>query len=123
MAKELAKMLVEKSESGEKRGLKDIWADYRKKEVQVEVQISKNITDPQPEPETIARKQQFEPTPDIKKAGCEVSKIGDKLVKIEFTEYIGKRKKKVTRIEVTRAELDEMIKGRDRPVQVQYTLF
>jgi hypothetical protein len=123
MAKELARMLVEKSESGEQKGLKDIWADYRKKEVQVEVQISNNITSPQPGPEAIAGKQKPRPTPEVKQAGSEVTKIGEKLVKIEFTEYTGKRKKKVTRIEVTHAELDEMIKDRARPVQVQYTLF
>jgi hypothetical protein len=124
MAKELARMLVEKSESaGKNHSLKDVWADYRKKEVQVEVKISKGITDLEPEPEIIPKEENFQPTPDIKIASTEVEKIGDKLVKIEFTEYVGKRKKKVTRIEVTQAELDKMMKDSDRKVQVQYTLF
>ena len=33
------------------------------------------------------------------------------MVKVEFVEYIGKRKKKVTHIEVRQAELDQMIDG------------
>jgi hypothetical protein len=47
MAKELAKMLMAKSESGESQSLKDIWAAYRKKEVQVEVMINKSHTEPE----------------------------------------------------------------------------
>ena len=35
MVMELAKMLIEKSGWGEDHSLKDIWADYRKKEVRV----------------------------------------------------------------------------------------
>jgi superfamily II DNA or RNA helicase len=122
MAKELAKMLVEKAESGDEC-LKDIWANYRKREVQFEIKITGDITEPEPETERILKDEQHAPTPEIKKASKEVEKIGDKIVKVEFTEYVGKRKKKVTRIQVTHAELDEMMKGKDQPVQVQYTLF
>jgi superfamily II DNA or RNA helicase len=123
MAKELAKMLTEKSESGLNRSLKDIWADYRKKEVQVEVKLVKDISEPEPKPETISKEDVSEPTPDIKKASSEVEKIGDRLVKVQFIEYTGKRKKKVTHIEVKEAELDEMLKNSDNPVQAQYSLF
>ena len=123
MAKELAKMLVEKSESGDNRTLKDIWADYRKKEVQVEMKISKDITGPVPEPETISKEETHKPTPEIKMASSEVEKIGDRIVKVQFIEYVGKRKKKVTHIEVKEAELDEMLKKSDKPVQAQFSLF
>jgi hypothetical protein len=116
-------MLTEKSESGEKCLLKDIWADYRKKEVQVEVMISKDIAERAPEPETISREEAEEPAPDIKKASCEVEKIGDRIVKVQFIEYVGKRKKKVTHIEVKQAELDEMLRNSDKPVHAQFSLF
>ena len=123
MAKELAKMLIEKSESGDNRSLKDIWADYRKKEVQVDVKISKDISEPTPEPVTISKEETHRPTPEIKMASSEVEKIGDRIVKVQFIEYVGKRKKKVTHIEVKEAELDEMIKKSDKPVQAQFSLF
>ena len=123
MAIELAKMLVEKGESSENQNLKDIWAEYRRKDVQVEVKISRGITDLEPEPETIPKEENVQAKPDTNKGSTEVEMIGDKLVKIEFTEYVGERKKKVTRIEVTQAELDKMMKDSDRQVQVQYTLF
>jgi len=123
MAKELAKMLIEKSESGDNRTLKDIWADYRKKEVQVEMKMSKDITGPAPEPETISNEEARKPTPEIKLASSEVEKIGDRIVKVQFIEYVGKRKKKVTHIEIKEAELDEMLKKSDKPVQAQFSLF
>jgi hypothetical protein len=123
MAKELAKMLMEKSDSGENDSLKDIWAAYRKKEVQVELKIGKDISVPAPEPETISMEETDEPTPDIRKAGSEIEKIGDRIVKVRFIEFTGKRKKKVTHIEVKEAELDEMMKNSDKPVQAQFSLF
>jgi len=122
MAKELAKMLIEKSESGENRSLKDIWADYWKKEIQVEVKITKP-GEPEPEPETISTDEKEEPETDIKKASTEVEKIGDRIVKVQFIEYTGKRKKKVTHIEVREAELDEMLKKSKGPVHAQYSMF
>jgi hypothetical protein len=121
MAKELAKMLIEKSESGESRSLKDIWAAYRKKEVQVEVTINKALSEPEPKPVTISKEEADEPAPEIKKASTEVEKIGDRIVKVQFIEYTGKRKKKVTHIEVKEAELEEMMKGTDK--QAQFALF
>jgi hypothetical protein len=123
MAKELAKMLIEKSESGDSGTLKDIWADYRKKEVQVEVNINKEISKTMPEPETISKEETRKPTPEIKMASSEVEKIGDRILKVQFIEYVGKRKKKVTHIEVKEAELDEMLKKSDKPVHAQFTLF
>ncbi len=123
MAKELAKMLTEKSESGDNRSLKDIWSDYRKKEVQVEMTISKDISEPEPKPETISKEESFEPTPEIKRASSEVEKIGDRIVKVQFVEYVGKRKRKVTHIEVKQSELDRMIKDSEKPVHAQFSLF
>lgn len=119
MAKELSKMLIEKSE--ENKSLKDIWADYRKKEVQVELKITKDIVEL--EPEAISKEEAHDPTPDIKKTSSEVEKIGDRIVKVQFIEYVGKRKKKVTHIEVKQAELDEMMKKTNNPVQAQFSLF
>ena len=40
-----------------------------------------------------------------------------------YQEFIGKRKKKVTHIEVSEAELEEMVAKSDRPVHAQFTLF
>jgi len=123
MAKELAKMLLEKAESGDSRSLKDIWAAYRKKEVHVEVKMNRGMSDPEPETETISEEETEQPTPEIKKASTEVEKIGDRIVKVQFIEYIGKRKKKVTHIEVREAELEEMVAKSDRSVHAQLTLF
>jgi len=123
MAKELAKMLLEKAESGDNRSLKDIWAAYRKKEVQVEVKMKRGMSDPEPETETISKEEAEKPTSEIKKASTEVEKIGDRIVKVQFIEYIGKRKKKVTHIEVKEAELEEMVARSDRSVHAQFTLF
>ena len=44
-------------------------------------------------------------------------------MKVEFIEYIGKRKKKVTHIEVKEAELDEMLKRGDKPGRAQFEMF
>ncbi|MFH1954864.1 MAG: hypothetical protein ABIL06_25020 [Pseudomonadota bacterium] len=44
-------------------------------------------------------------------------------MKVQFIEYVGKRKKKVTDIEVKEAELEEMVAKSDRPVHAQFTLF
>ncbi|MBW1666974.1 MAG: DEAD/DEAH box helicase family protein [Deltaproteobacteria bacterium] len=121
MAKELAKMLIEKSEDNRK--LKDIWAQYRKKEVQVELKITKDITEPETELKTLSKEEKDAPGPGIKKASSEIEKIGDRIVKVQFIEYIGKRKKKVTHIEVKQEDLEDMLKKNDRPVQAQFTLF
>ncbi len=113
MARELTKMLMEKS--GDNRSLKDLWANYRKKEIQVEC----HVTESRPlqiEPETA-------PKPGIKTLSLEAEQIGNKIVKVEFIEYIGRRKKKVTHVEVTQAELDQMIDESETPIQAQFTLF
>jgi len=123
MAMELAKMLVYKSRSAENRSLKDIWAAYRKKEVQVDVNINKGMTEPESKPDTLSKEESYNPVPDVKKVNTEVEKIGDRIVKVQFIELIGKRRKKVTHIEVTRSELDEMQKKCDNPVYIQYALF
>lgn len=122
MAIELAKMLIEKSESGGNENLKDIWAEYRKKEVQVEVKLTKP-GEPEPEPELISKEEQENLSAGIRKASSEVEKIGDRVVKVQFIEFIGKRKKKVTHIEVKEEDLDEMLKSCDKPVQAQFSLF
>ncbi len=116
MAIELAKMLVEKSEDNS--SLKDIWANYRKKEIQVDVRISKS--------EAIQADETGEKTitdmPDVKKASIEKERIGDKVVKVSFIEFKG-RKKKVTHIEVKNSELDKVLSEKDAPVSVQYSMF
>ena len=123
MAKELAKMLLEKADQGDNRSLKDIWAAYRKKEVQVELTIQKELSDPAPEPVTISTGETELPSPEIKRASTEVDRIGDRVVKVQFIEYTVKRKKKVTHIEVREAELEEMLKGNDKSKQAQFALF
>jgi hypothetical protein len=121
MAQELAKMLIENSDNSE--SLRDIWSDYRKKEVRVEQAISKGIEAPEIPQETLEREERKHPLPNIKKASTEVEKIGDRVVKVQFIEYVGKRKKKITHIEVKEAELDDMLAQTDKPIQVQYSLF
>ena len=41
----------------------------------------------------------------------------------DYIEYVGKRKKKVTHIEVKETELDEMMKKTHNSVQAQFSLF
>jgi hypothetical protein len=113
MAKELAKMLVERSEDN--RSLKDLWAAYRKKEVQVECQVT--------ESRPLRAEQKAVSVPGIKSISLEAEQIGNKIVKVEFIEYIGKRKKKVTHVEVTQAELDVMLAESKAPAVAQFTLF
>ena len=58
----------------------------------------------------------------VEKMSVEAEQIGDKVLKVSFTEYVGRRKK-TTRIEVKRSDLDKMIKDKDRPVSAQLMLF
>jgi hypothetical protein len=58
----------------------------------------------------------------VEKMSVEAEQIGDKVIKVSFTEYVGRRKK-TTRIEVKQSELDQMIKDTDNPVSVQMMLF
>jgi hypothetical protein len=115
ITKELAKMLVEKSQDN--RSLKDLWAAYRKKEVLMENQI----TEPRPlevEPVIIQNLEEG-----IKSVSIEAEQIGNKVVKVQFIEFIGKRKKKVTHIEVTNAELTDMLKNQEKNVVAQLSMF
>ena len=121
MAKELAMMLITKSESGDNQSLKDIWASYRKKEVIVEIKMVKGM--PEPQQKSISKEEVNDPAPEIKKVSSEIEQIGDQLIKVQFVEYHGKRKKKVTHIEVTTAELDKMMDEAKGPVQAQLSLF
>ena len=94
MTRELARALVEQfSFNG---SLKDIWAAYRKKELQ----IASKVHDPK----------------------TEAQEIGDKVVKVSFLEYFGRRKK-VTRIEAKISELDQIIKRGDGPLTFQLNMF
>ncbi|MGD0915819.1 MAG: DEAD/DEAH box helicase [Thermodesulfobacteriota bacterium] len=115
ITKELAKMLVEKSQDN--RRLKDLWAAYRKKEVQLECQI----TEAQP----LEVKQEEVSTLDenIKKVTTDAEQIGTKVVKVQFIEYSGRRRKKVTHIEVTQAELKGILDTREKNVVAQFSMF
>jgi SNF2 family DNA or RNA helicase len=116
ITKELARMLVQKSEDNRK--LKDLWAAYRKKEVQIECRITDS------KPIDIQSEEVEEPKGEtIKTASIEAEQIGKKVVKVHFVEYIGKRKKKVTHIEVTNAELDAMLKNPESKAVAQFSMF
>jgi len=111
MTKQLAKALLEQiDDSG---SLKDMWAAYRRKEIQVDCNVSGSKF----------VKVKADDLPDnVDKMSVEAEQIGDKILKVSFTEYVGKRKK-TTRIEVKRSELDKMMKDQDRPVSAQLMLF
>ena len=111
MSRELARALVEQIDySGT---LKDMWAAYRKKEVQVDCNVSKA--------RPIELKEEGLP-PNAEKVSIEAEQIGDKVIKVSFIEYVGRRKK-VTRVEVKESELDNMIKDKDNPVSAQLSIF
>ena len=122
LAKELAKMLLEKS-GDDRSSLKDLWAAYRKKEVQAEVMIAMhNSSSLIPERNVLSSSEEQGTLPEIAKASCEVEQIGDMLVKVEYVEFLGKRKKKVTRIEVKYSDLDEIVKDKGSAA-LQFSLF
>ena len=123
LAKELTKMLLEKADQGGETSLKDIWAAYRKREVQVELTIQRDLSEQAPELVTIAKDESELPSLEIKRASTEVDRIGDRVVKVQFIEYTGKRKKKVTHIEVREAELEEMLKDGEKAGVAQFSLF
>jgi hypothetical protein len=111
MTRQLAKALLEQiDDSG---SLKDMWAAYRRKEIQVDCNVSGS------KPVEV---EADELPADVEKISVEAEQIGDKVLKVSFTEYVGKRKK-TTRIEVKRSELDKMMKEQDRPVSAQLMLF
>ena len=115
ITKELAKMLVEKSQDN--RSLKDLWAAYRKKEVQLECEIT------EVRPIEVMSEEPIKPEADVKRITTEVEQIGNKVLKVQLTEYVGKRRKKVTHIEVTQAELEKMVKENNKNVSAQLTMF
>ena len=121
LSRELARMLLEKS--SDNRSLKDIWAAYRKKEIHMEVTIATDIKKPVPQEKIISREERQQLTPEVSKASCEIEQIGDTLIKVEFIEYVGKRKKKVTRIEVKHSNLDQLLEQAGSGVGVQFALF
>jgi SNF2 family DNA or RNA helicase len=111
MSKELARALLEQiDDSG---ALKDLWAAYRKKEVQVDCNVSQTTP--------IDTKEQELPA-GVEKVSVEAEQIGDKVIKVSFIEYVGRRKK-VTRVEVKKSELDKMIKEKGNLTSVQLCMF
>ena len=111
MSKELARALLEQIDDN--GTLKDLWAAYRKKEVQVDC----DVTDTRP----IDVEEEKLPA-SVEKVSVEAEQIGDKVVKVSFIEYVGRRKK-VTRVEIKKSELDEMIKEKGSPASVQFRMF
>ena len=116
MAKELTRMLVERSEDN--RRLKYLWAAYRKKDVQMDCQI---VAPGPVHIETVD--SDMDKAADVKTLSIEAEQIGDKVVTVEFIEYLGRRKKKVTRFEVKQADLDKLIAESETRVQAQYAMF
>ena len=117
ISKELAKMLVEKSQDN--RSLKDLWAAYRKKEVQLECPITEAVpleVEQEPVPVPV-------PMEDIKRMTTEAEQIGSKVVKVQFIEFVGKKRKKVTHIEVTQAELKDILNTQGKNVVAQLSMF
>jgi len=111
MSRQLAKALLD--QMADTGSLKDLWAAYRKKEIQMNCNVSGS------KPIEVA----LDELPDsVAKMSVEAEQIGDKVIKVSFTEYVGRRKK-TTRIEVKQSELDQMIKDTDNPVSVQLMLF
>jgi hypothetical protein len=108
-------MLVEKSQDN--RRLKDLWAAYRKKEVQLECHITET------QPLQVTEEKIPKPEDNIKSITTETEQIGTKIVKVQFIEFIGKRRKKVTHIEVTQAELTDMLKKKDTKAVAQLSMF
>ena len=79
-------MLLEKADQGGETSLKDIWAAYRKKEVQVELTIQRDLSDPALEAVTISKGEDESPPEEIKRTSTEVDRIGGRVVKVQFTE-------------------------------------
>ncbi|MEI9475052.1 MAG: hypothetical protein WCO26_00535, partial [Deltaproteobacteria bacterium] len=115
ITKALAKMLVEKS--ADNRSLKDLWAAYRKREVQLECQITET------KPLEVTQEETPTPEQNIKRITTEAEQIGTKIVKVQFIEFIGKRRKKVTHIEVTQAELADIMKNKETSAVAQLSMF
>ena len=115
ITKELAKMLVEKSQDN--RSLKDLWAAYRKKEVQLECPIT------EAKPLEVTQQEIPASPEDIRKVTTEAEQIGNKIVKVQFIEFVSKKRKKVTHIEVTQAELKDLLNTQGKNVVAQLSMF
>jgi hypothetical protein len=89
----------------------------------VEVAMREDLSQAATEPVIISTEKADVPAPEIKMASTEVEKIGDRVVKVQFIEYTGKRKKKIIHIEVREDELEGMLKDSDKPLQAQFALF
>jgi len=114
LARELAKALVDRQDDG--RELKDLWAAYRKKEVRNEKPLA------EPEKVTYATMVHTAPQPDVQVVSVEAERVGDRVVKVEFIEYRGRRKR-VTHVEVRQAELEERLSDNDKLSAVQFVMF
>ncbi len=116
MARELARMLVEKVEDN--RSIKDLWAGYRKKEVMIE-SVIKDVR----KVDTRSTNDNHSRPGSPKTVSFDAEQIGDKVVTVEFIEYSGKRPKKVTRVEVRQAELEQMLSDSKSSIIAQFALF
>lgn len=114
LARELAKALVDRQDDS--RELKDLWAAYRKKEVRNEQPLA------EPEKVPDATTGDTAAQPDVQAVSVEAERIGDRVVKVEFIEYIGRRKR-VTHLEVRQAELDKRLADAKDNATVQFTMF
>ena len=114
LARELAKALVDRQDDS--RELKDLWAAYRKKEVRSEQPLS--------EPEKLPDQAMGNgpAQPDVLAISVEAERIGDRVVKVEFIEYRGRRKR-ITHVEVRQAELDGLLAEAGERAKAQFALF
>jgi len=105
MARQLAKALLEQPDDNE--SLKDVWTAFRKKELEVDGPVGSGpvAIDPGPQPD------------DIEKISVEAEQVGDKVLKVSYTQYVGRRKK-TTQIEVRKSELDQLLKETTGAVQL-----
>ena len=127
IAIELAKMLVEDIPQQFNEPLKNTWANYRKKELKSDQFLNKKsvteINQVKINKETKLLEEPKNLDTQIVKSESNIEQVGDFIVKVKYTEFIGKRKKKVTHIEVTQTELDKLVKESESPVIAQLSLF
>jgi superfamily II DNA or RNA helicase len=119
LARELVKALVDQAQDN--RELKDVWANYRRKEFQTEQPLAEprkvKIEQPIDLPITEATEQQ------VTSVSVEADQIGDRVVKVTFFEVTGRRRKKVTQVEVRQGELGELLDQAEPGVVAQLGLF
>jgi len=90
------------------RSPKDVWTAFRKKELEMEGHAGGSgpvAVDPGPL------------APEVEKRQVKVEQIGDRVLKVAFTRFVGRRKT-TTQIEVKQGELDEVMKGKTGPAQL-----